>query len=58
LYKTGYRSGFLYSPTHIENQDRVRDFGLEMEAQRFKSDVAALGNLADFIFPNDLTGKK
>jgi hypothetical protein len=49
---------FLIFPTHVELQNRVRDFGLEGEYARFKQDLSSLATTYDFDYPNELTANK
>jgi hypothetical protein len=46
---------FVIFPTHVDLQNRVKDFGLEGEYARFKRDVGSLGTTYDFDYPNALT---
>lgn len=49
---------FVIFPTHVELQNRVKDFGLEDEYIRFKRDVGSLATTYDFDYPNELTANK
>jgi len=49
---------FIISPTHIELQDKVKEFKLEKEYSRFKQDIESLGDVYDFNYPNILTKNK
>jgi hypothetical protein len=46
---------FIIFPTHIELQNKVMEYGLISEEKRFKSDLAELGNVYDFDYPNGFT---
>ena len=47
--------GFVIIPTHVDLQNRVADFGLLPMQERFLKDLARLGTVYDFDYPNDLT---
>jgi hypothetical protein len=45
-------------PTHVELQNRVRDFHLEKENEKFKSDLAQMAVTFDFDYDNEVTKNK
>ena len=49
---------FIILPTHVDLQQRVADFGLVQAERRFKKDLAELGTLYDFDYPNDWTRER
>jgi hypothetical protein len=49
---------FVIFPTHVELQNRVRDFGLEGEYIRFKREVSALAPTYDYDYSNEMTSDK
>lgn len=46
---------FIISPTHTEVQDKIAEFKLEKEYQRFKEDIRTFGDVYDFNWPNVIT---
>jgi len=54
----GIRLVFFIPPTHLDLQQKVYDFKLEQEQNRFKSDLATIGTLYDFDYPNEITQDK
>jgi hypothetical protein len=46
---------FVMFPTHLDLQNRVVDFGLEGERERFGRDLAELAPTYDYDFPNEIT---
>lgn len=46
---------FFIPPTHLDLQTRIKDFDLENEEIIFKSNLATIGKVYDFDFPNDIT---
>ncbi len=51
----GIKLKFFIPPTHIDLQNKIKDFNLEKEEIRFKSDLKKLGEVIDFDFPNEIT---
>jgi hypothetical protein len=49
---------FVIFPTHTDLQNRVKDFHLEQEYNRFKQDLSELATTYDFDYPNELTSNK
>ena len=49
---------FFIPPTHIEQQQTVKNFGLGQEEIKFRSDMQNLGVLYDFDYPNKITKNK
>jgi len=49
---------FIISPTHTELQNKVTEFKLNKEYQRFKDDIISFGDLYDFSWPNVITADK
>jgi hypothetical protein len=45
-------------PTHVEMQDRIKDFDLVEKEKIFKKELQTLGDLYDFDFPSELTKNK
>lgn len=50
--------GFIIFPTHVDLQERIRDFHLESTSRKFRSDLAAWGTTYDFDYTNDITLQK
>jgi hypothetical protein len=46
---------FVIFPTHVDLQNRVKDFHLESEYDRFKRDLASITTTYDFDYPNEVT---
>lgn len=46
---------FFIPPTHIDLQQRVKDFNLTAEEEAFKEFMMAFSNIHDFDYPNVLT---
>ncbi len=49
---------FFIPPSHIELQNKVKEFGLEDEEQTFLADLSSLGDVYNFDYPNTLTENK
>jgi hypothetical protein len=49
---------FVILPTHVDLQNRIRDFHLDQESQQFRRDLAAMAPVYDFDYPNDITLQK
>lgn len=49
---------FIIFPTHVDLQNRIRDFHLEPANEQFRSDLAAMAPTYDFDYVNDLTLQK
>ena len=45
-------------PTHSDFQQRLEEFDLQEEQERFKLDLTHLGDLYDYNYPNELTKNK
>jgi hypothetical protein len=54
----GGEVAFIIFPTHTDLQNRVKDFGLDQEYDRFKHDLSALATTYDFDYPNELTSNR
>jgi hypothetical protein len=46
---------FFIPPTHIDLQQKVKDFNLVAEEKQFKAFLSSLGNTHDFDYPNEIT---
>jgi hypothetical protein len=46
---------FFIPPTHIDLQQKVKDFNLVTEEKLFKTFLSNLGNTYDFDYPNEIT---
>jgi hypothetical protein len=46
---------FWIPPTHMEFQDRIKDFNLIEQEKKFKEELKTLADLYDFDFPSELT---
>jgi hypothetical protein len=46
---------FFIPPTHIDLQQKVKEFKLEAEEKIFKTVLLNLGNTFDFDYPNEIT---
>jgi uncharacterized protein (DUF2164 family) len=49
---------FFSPPTHIDLQNKIKEYKLEKEFERFKSDLKSLGTWVDFDYPSELTQDK
>ncbi len=49
---------FIISPTHTEVQDKIAQFKLEKEYDKFREDIRSFGDLYDFNWPNVITKDK
>jgi hypothetical protein len=49
---------FFIPPTHVDLQNKVLEFNLQHQEERFKNDLQKLGDLYDFDFPSLLTKNK
>lgn len=49
---------FIIFPTHIDLQKRVADYNLSQQEKQFKDNLAKLGIVYDFDYPNEITLKK
>jgi len=54
----GVDLSFIIFPTHVELQNRVRDFGLEQQYASFKQDLGSLAPTYDYDYPNEMTANK
>lgn len=51
----GVRLVFVIFPSHVEAQQRVRDFRLERESEAFRRDLSALATVYDFDYENEIS---
>ncbi|MBK7558155.1 MAG: hypothetical protein IPI54_07630 [Chitinophagaceae bacterium] len=49
---------FFISPTHTEVQEKIAQFKLEKEYEKFREDIKLFGDLYDFNWPNVITRDK
>jgi hypothetical protein len=56
--QNGIKLVFIISPTHTELQNKVNEFKLNKEYERFKADIISFGDLYDFNWPNVITENK
>jgi len=56
--KNNIKLVFIISPTHTELQNKITEFKLNKEYERFKSDVSSFGDVYDFNWPNVVTENK
>lgn len=49
---------FVIFPSHVEAQQRIRDFHLERESEAFRRDLASLATVYDFDYENEITTRK
>jgi len=56
--KNNIKLVFIISPTHIEVQNKISEFKLDKEYERFKEDIRSFGDLYDFNWPNVITENK
>lgn len=49
---------FFIPPTHVDLQQKVKEFGLVTEEKKFKTDLENLGTFYDFDYPNQITKNK
>jgi hypothetical protein len=53
--KNGIKLIFFIPPTHIDLQQKVNEFKLVSKEKKFKSDLAKIGIVYDFDYPNKIT---
>lgn len=56
--KNNIKLVFFIPPTHIDLQNKIKEFGLESEAKKFKNDLNNLAKVYDFDYPNEITFNK
>lgn len=56
--KNGIKLIFVISPTHTEVQQKISDFKLEKEYEKFLNDIKSFGDVYDFNWPNVITENK
>lgn len=56
--KNNIKLVFIISPTHIEVQNKISEFKLDKEYEKFKEDIRSFGDLYDFNWPNVITENK
>lgn len=56
--KNNIKLVFIISPTHTDVQDKVAQFKMEKEYDRFREDIKGFGDLYDFNWPNEITRDK
>ncbi|MEP7254690.1 MAG: hypothetical protein ABI666_02885 [Ferruginibacter sp.] len=56
--KNNIKLVFIISPTHIEVQNKISEFKLNKDYERFKEDIRSFGDLYDFNWPNVITENK
>jgi hypothetical protein len=56
--KNNIKLVFFISPTHTELQNKISEFKLNKEYEKFKSDVKTFGDLYDFNWSNVITENK
>ena len=49
---------FFIPPTHVDLQNKIKEFELIKEQEKFKSDLKSLGAFYDFDYPNEVTTNK
>ena len=53
--REGIRLTFVIFPTHTALQDRIDDFGLRADEERFRKELTAIAPVLDYDFPSQLT---
>lgn len=56
--KNNIKLVFVISPTHTELQQKLDEYNLHKEYDRFKNDIKSFGDLYDFNWPNIITKNK
>lgn len=56
--KNNIKLVFFISPAHTELQDKINQFKLGEEYEKFLEDIRSFGDLYDFNWPNAITGEK
>jgi len=56
--KNNIKLVFIISPTHMEIQNKINEFKLNKEYEKFKEDIRSFGDLYDFNWPNVITENK
>ena len=56
--KNNIKLVFIISPTHTEVQNKINEFKLNKEYEKFKEDVRTFGDMYDFNWPNIVTENK
>jgi hypothetical protein len=46
---------FIISPTHMDVQEKIKQFHLEPAYEQFRHDIESFGELYDFNWPNEIT---
>jgi hypothetical protein len=49
---------FVLSPTHTDLQNKIHEFHLEKENEKFMQDICSFGDVYDFNYPNNITNNK
>lgn len=49
---------FFVPPSHVDLQEKKKQFGMENEEKRFKADLIQLGDVYDFDYRNDFTEER
>jgi hypothetical protein len=56
--KNNIKLVFIISPTHTEVQNKINEFNLNKEYEKFREDVKSFGDLYDFNWSNVITADK
>jgi len=46
---------FFIPPTHVDLQNKIKEYNLQFYEENFKADLKRLGDVYDFDYPNDIT---
>lgn len=49
---------FFVSPTHVDLQQKIKEYKLEGQYEKFKNDLKSFGDVYDFNFPGIITNDK
>ena len=49
---------FFIPPSHVQIQNKVQEFNLQKEEERFKQDLNKLADVYDFNYPNAITSER
>ena len=56
--KNNIKLVFIISPTHMDLQNKINEFKLNKEYEKFKEDIKSFGDLYDFNWNNEITENK
>lgn len=57
-FKHGINLVFFIPPTHIDLQNKVKEYNLQVYEAKFRNDLQKIGDLYDFDYPSNITKNK